>query len=417
VLLWAVAVTTATVWTCWSTSKAHALQQPGNLNDFTWAILNAGGQSYRGGLAHLYAGDGSILVALPGFQLFLVFLVRVLGWFGARPPADHLVLLHGRAGYAAVGVAWPVMELISYALAFATIVPLATLARRCGVTGWRLAAFLLSASGALWWMSVDWGHPDDTIALGLLALAADRMLDHRAAGAAWLLGVGFAVQPLVVLAAPLLLVLEPARRWLVLLVRMATPGLVALSIPLIGDPRDTLRQVVDQPTYPRVGHPTPWTALVPHPQAGVVYAGWPRSVGVLLAVAVALLLARRVRRQGAVAPSELVWLMAACLTLRCLFESVLFPYYVVPPLVFALLALARRHPSVGMVGLIAAAAAGYVGGLRMDSTLLYWLAVVGCLVAALACGAPVWRRRPALADPPGQTVSSAAVDERLAVSA
>lgn len=388
VSVWLVATVSATLWTRWTMSTGYAHGHPGNLNDFTWAILNAGGQSRVGGIEHLYSGSGSILVALPGFQLFLVFVVRVLGWLGANPPADQLVLVHGGAGYAAMGIVWPVTAAVAYALAFASVVPLLALARRCGLAGWRLVVFLVTAMGALWWMSVIWGHPDDAVAIGLLALATDRILEDHERGAAWLLGVAFAVQPLVLLAAPLLLALRPPRRWLPLLVRIAVPGLLAVAIPLIGDPSDTWRQVVEQPTYPAVGHPTPWLALVPHPNPGVVYAGWPRSVGVMLACLVALGLARRVKSRGGVDPFQLVWLMAVCLILRCVFESVVFPYYVVPPILFAVLAAAVRSRASLAVCIVASAAAAFVSTLRMGDHLLYWILVLCCLTVAAAAGMP-----------------------------
>lgn len=386
--VWLVATVSATLWTSWTMSTGYAHGHPGNLNDFTWAILNAGAQSRAGGIGHLYSGSGSILVALPGFQLFLVFLVRVLGWIGANPPADQLVLVHRGAGYAAIGIVWPAMAAVAYALAFASVIPLLALARRCGLAGWRRAVFLMAATGALWWMSAIWGHPDDAVAIGLLALATDRFLKNHERGAAWLMGVAFAVQPLVLLATPLLLALRPARRWLALLIRIAVPGLVAVAIPFIGDPIDTWRQVVEQPTYPRVGHPTPWLAVVPHPSLGVVYAGWPRSVGVGLACLVALGLARHVKTRGSVDPLLLVWMMAACLVLRCVFESVIFPYYVVPPILFALLASAVRSGGNLAVCVAASSAAAYVSTFRMGDHLLYWVLVLVCLIVATAAGLP-----------------------------
>jgi len=386
-----VATISATLWTSWAMSSSYARGHPGNMTDFTWAILNAGGQSRVGGLARLYAGDGSILVALPGFQLFLVFLVRLLGFFGASTPADKLVILHGRVGYSAIGVVWPAMVSAAYSLAFATVIAVLALARRCALGGTRLALSLVAAVAALWWMSVIWGHPDDAVALGLLLTAVSLFLRQRDRGAAWLLGAGFAVQPLVLLAAPLLFALRPMRDWPRLLVRAAVPGALAVMIPLLGDPRDTWRQVVDQPTYPGVGHPTPWVSVVAHPTAGVVYAGWPRALGVALAVAAAASIARKTRRHGAVDPSEILWMVAVCLFLRCVFESVIFPYYVVPSILLSLVVSAVRSPLRLMACVVASAVAAYTATLRMGDPVLYWALVVGCLGAAVMAGRPVER--------------------------
>ena len=187
---------------------------------------------------------------------------------------------------------------------------------------------------------------------GLLALTDDR---KRFGLSGWLIGAAVAVQPLVLLALPVALVLVPPRRIAGFVARAAAPGAVLLALAAGANWSATFAAVVRQPNQPSVNHLD--TLDVPHPHAANrvrrrrpgTRAGGPRR-----------------RRAGARLPScrrrrpaggrellaDLLWWTAAALAVRSFFEPVMVAYYLWPPLVLALLAAAtdRRRLVATSVG-------------------------------------------------------------------
>ncbi len=376
---WLLAVISGTAWSQLAWSGIGQAQHVGSFTDFTTAILNAGGQQGPGGITHLYAGNGSILVALPAFQLFLDALVRILLTVGVTAPYERVLVAGGApVGNVVTGLAWPTLIGAGYLLGIAALFPLTSLSRRIASTRWQLALATPAIVAALWWMCVIWGHPDDALALGLLVVALERGLDEHWTSAAWWFGAAVAVQPLVLLGLPVLLALITPRSWKSFLVRAVVPGILVLAIPLVGDPHDTIRQVMDQPTYlVATGHPTPWSALVPHPMVDVVYGGWPR----LLAIGGACLVGSYVRRravEGRLQTLTVVWCLAVCLSLRVAFEAVVFPYYIVPSLVLLIVAASGGGRLRFFLTTAAAAAWAAAAQWPLQDHTVYW----ACLVAA-----------------------------------
>ena len=75
-------------------------------------------------------------------------------------------------------------------------------------------AFLAGAQGiAMFSVSIFWGHPEDAVAMGLMAYAFLFALDGRWSGAAWLYGFAVAFQPLVLAVFPVLLAMAGVKRW------------------------------------------------------------------------------------------------------------------------------------------------------------------------------------------------------------
>jgi hypothetical protein len=345
-LVWVAGIGAGVQWAYANFSRAAEIPRSRGFDNFVWTVQNARFDLWHGGLAHMYAGNGSILVALPGLPLLIVTLIRGMSLVGIAAPSQGLVWLHGgriAANYL-MGGSWWVLYGFASAAAFSALFPLDALARRCGIAGLRRWILVVTLGLGIWWMPVLWAHPEDGLAVALLAWGSLRALDHRWPSAGWLLGLGVAVQTPVLLGAPVMFAMAGVRRWTRLAVRVAVPGLLAVAIPLIGDPSDTIRQVVKQPTYPlnvnaRV---TPGLAMVPHPRVGVVDAGWPRSLAVVLACLLAASAVRWWGRSGALTPPVLVWTLGVSLSLRRVFESVVFPYYLVPPVAFLLVAALAR---------------------------------------------------------------------------
>ena len=81
------------------------------------------------------------------------------------------------------------------------------------------------------------------------------------------------MQPLVVLALPIMLVVVEPRRLMGFLARAAAPAAVLLGAAAAANWKATAHAVTSQPNWPAVDHPTPWTLLAPHLTGGAVAAG------------------------------------------------------------------------------------------------------------------------------------------------
>jgi hypothetical protein len=334
---------------------------------------------------HLYQA-GTAMVTLPGTALVFSPVAAVANAFGLSTDFP-LVVPHPTA--------WLVLGPFAVALGAVALCALDALAARLRVGRSRRAVLGVVGAGLLFPVIGLWGHPEDALAVGLVLYALGAAFDGRVVAAGWLTGAAIAVQPLVVLAVPVLLGVLGVERLVPFLVRAALPAAVLLVPVLAAAPHATWRAVVDQPNFPGVDHPTPWTALAPHltgrGRDEVVAGGPGRLVAVVAALGLAPL-ARRWRDR----PALVVCLVAVGLELRCLTESVMDPYYLWPALAVGLVAAARA----GRLALGAVAA----GALAVSALaelhcwwLTWWMATVGgsAVVVGVGVGA-VWRwSRPA----------------------
>ncbi len=87
------------------------------------------------------------------------------------------------------------------------------IAERLGATRPKRAVLAAAGAVALWNVSVRWGHPEDAVAVGLLLFGILALSDGRTGRSAWLIGAAVAVQPLVLLALPVVLTVIAPRRW------------------------------------------------------------------------------------------------------------------------------------------------------------------------------------------------------------
>jgi hypothetical protein len=171
----------------------------------------------------------------------------------------------------------------------------------------------------------------------ILALGRDR--PHLAA---WLTGAAIVIQPLVLLALPVLAMAMPPRRLPGFLARAAAPAAVALAAAAAANWDATYAAVTSQPNFPAINHPTPWAALSPHMANGVIAAGPARILAILVACGCAVAVGRRWRAaRGAEWDSgtlrDVLWWTAFALALRCAFEPVVVAYYLWPALAVALI--------------------------------------------------------------------------------
>ncbi len=371
-----------------------------------WGTLVAASRLGHLHLAGLYTAPTG-LVSFPGAALILVPAAAVINaaglslhWPGAANPHPGTWLVAG-----------PYMIAISSVALFAAD----ALAEWLGVTGWR--RFLLAAGSAvaLWNVSVRWGHPEDAVAVGLLLYGVLALAKGRPGRCGWLVGAAIAVQPLVLLALPVLAVAVPLRRQVRFLAGAALPSAVLLGAAAVANWHATFKAVANQPNWPTVDHPTPWMFLAPHQAGGAVSAGPARALTVLIACGCAVFAARRWRaaREGGWTPAaleDLLWWLAAALALRSVFEPVMDPFYVWPPLAVALIVASRSWQRLA-VTTGAAVAATFLAQATWRNEWAYWTPVVAALAVTLLAARYQTRwtfvRRPGV--PPAQAAEPASV--------
>jgi hypothetical protein len=210
-------------------------------------------------------------------------------------------------------------------------------------------AVLAGASAvALWSVAVRWGHPEDAVAVGLLLYAILALARGKTGRAAWLTGAAVAVQPLVLLAVPVVAVVVERRRLAGFLARAAAPAVVLLGAAAAANWSATFHAVTSQPNWISIDQATPWATLAPGTGTGQsVAAGPARLLAILVACGCALAAGRRWRAaRGAPAWStrtlaEVLWWTALALAVRSVFEPVMVAYYLWPALAVALIAASR----------------------------------------------------------------------------
>jgi len=317
------------------------------LPDDLWGTLIAAQRLAHLNLTGLYTLPTQ-LVSLPGTALILVPAAVVIDVTGLR-----LGIPSAHGPYPAVWLlAGPYQVAISAVALFAAD----AIAERLGAT--RPRRFWLAAAGAaaLWSVTVRWGHPEDAVATGLLMYAVLDLADAKTSRSAWLAGAAVAVQPLVLLAFPLLAAVVEPRKLIGYVTRAATPAAVLLAVAAAANWQATIHAVTSQPNSPSIDHPTPWIYLAPHLPQGQIAAGPARIAAIVAACGCALVVARRWRavrtagRWGPGALTELLWWTAVALALRSAFEPVMVSYYLWPPLAVALAAAASDWSRLLPVG-------------------------------------------------------------------
>ena len=256
------------------------------LPDDLWGTLIAAQRLAHLNLAGLYTSPTQ-LVSLPGTAVILVPAIVVIDVTGLR-----LGLPSAHGAYPAV---WLFAGPYQVAISAVTLFAADAIAERLGAT--RPKRFWLAAAGAtaLWSVTVRWGHPEDAVATGLLLYAVLALAESRTSRSAWLAGAAVAVQPLVLLAFPILAAVVEPRRLAGYLARAAAPAALLLAAAAAANWTATIHAVTSQPNSPAIDHPTPWISLYPHMSGGQVAAGPARILAIAAACGCALLVARRWR--------------------------------------------------------------------------------------------------------------------------
>jgi hypothetical protein len=364
-----------------------------------WGTLTAAQRLIHLNLVGLYTTPTQ-LVSLPGTAIILIPVVAVMDLARIAVPAPGITMGHQPVSWLIAG---PYQVFISAVVLFAAD----ALAERLGVT-WP-KRFVLAAAGAtaLWGVTIAWGHPEDAVATGLLLYAILALADSKTNRAAWLAGAAVAVQPLVMLALPVVLAAVAAKRWPGFLARTAAPSVVLLAIAAAANWTATVHAVTSQPNSPTIDHPTPWIYLAPHLAGGQVAAGPARILAIAAACGCGLIAARRWRPARSTAPwrpemlQDLLWWTAVALALRSAFEPVMVAYYLWPPLAVALVAASRNWLRLLPVGVVAIVLT-FFSQVHWRNPWAWWVPMITLLGLALFFARARRSRRPL--PPPAQVL-------------
>ena len=379
-----------------------------------WGTLIATTRLAHGNIGGLYAQPTG-LISLPGAAVILLPCAAVISALGLSLAIPGPANLHPEV--------WLFAGPYQMALSCITLFVADALAERLGVPRWRRGLLTVASVGILWSVSARWGHPEDAVAVGLLLYAVLAQSQARIALAGWLAGAAVCVQPLVLLALPVLLAVLPWRRMVPFLIRAAAPSVVLLGAAAVANWQDTYNSVTSQPDSPVINHPTIWTSLAPQLANQNVAAGPFRLATILLACICAVIVRRQWRARlddAATPPSErakrafghalagpnaqsarygggrwevemlssVLWWAALTLALRSFFEPVMVSYYPWPPMAVALIPAAalgwKRLLASGLLaGGLTAAAQG-----PSHATWIWWAPLVAGLIVLLAVARP-----------------------------
>jgi hypothetical protein len=371
-----------------------------------WGTLIATTRLAHGNIGGLYAPPTG-LISLPGAAVILLPCAAVISALGLslNIPGPHN--LHPSV--------WLLAGPYEIALCCVTLFAADALAERLGVRFWKRGLLAAVSAGILWSVSARWGHPEDAVAVGLLLYAVLAQSKGRLGRAGWLAGAAVCVQPLVLLALPVMLAVMAWRRMAPFLVRTALPSAVLVGATAIANWHDTYTSVTSQPDSPVINHPTAWTSLAPQMANQNVAAGPFRLATIVLACLCAVAIGRRWRARAAADAragdataadagaatwstallTEVLWWVALTLALRSFFEPVMVSYYPWPPMAVALIAAAtlswpRLVAACVLAGGLTAAAQG-----PSHAVWIWWVPIVAGLVVLLALARPRATIRPA----------------------
>jgi len=349
------------------------------LPDDLWLTLVAAQRLWHGNVGGLYTPPTE-LVSFPGAAIILVPVAAVIDAAGLslRLPGPQ---------NAHPGV-WLLAGPYEIAIAGLVLFAADAIAERLGASGPKRLVLAAAGAVALWGVTLRFGHPEDAVAVGLFLYGILALARSRTRRSAWLIGASVAVQPLVLLALPLVLMVIEPRRWAGFLARAAAPGALALGIAAAANWRATVHAITSQPNSLTVNHPTPWTSLAAHLGGGMVAAGPARALAILAACGCAAAAGRRGRaavRAAGWSPetlARLLWWVAVALALRSVFEPVMVAYYVWPVLAVALIPASRSWPRL-LAAAVAAAALTFAAQLPWRDPWSWWLLMITGLTLVL----------------------------------
>ncbi|MGB7652327.1 MAG: hypothetical protein WBL51_03525 [Acidimicrobiales bacterium] len=362
----------------------------------------------------IWSGEGHVYNASTSFVTFPGIAV-LLAPFAAIQ--QHFHLTESIPVYLMKPTAWYVLGPVDMICGGVLLFPLDALARRLSVTSKRRILLTFLEVVLIWPTVVWWGHPEDTLALAFALTGLMAALDRRWVHSACFFALAVVFQPLVVLMVPVVLAYVPVKRWPAFAGIVAVPTVLLLTPPLIQEWGPTTYAIFKQPNYPTLNHPTPWLDVAPVVKKGgfvlvgeihlvvshgrrileygpvkvyegaTVAAGPGRVFALVLACAIGIWVAKK-------KPPvlQVLWWVAVALALRCIFECVMDPYYLLPALALALVVAFRLGWTRISLTVLAAAACTWFSYWKTTEW-NYYLVVIGLLLLALAFSWPGNKQR------------------------
>jgi hypothetical protein len=368
-----------------------------------WGTYRSAQYVTWGGEGQIYAGH-AYFDTFPGIAIFLAPVAKMASVFHMSEAFP--VFLARPTSWFLLGPA----NLISGSV---LLFPLDTLARRLSVPTKRRLLIVFVEAALIWPVVSIWGHPEVTLALAFSVYGLMAAFDGSWVRVGGSFALAIVIQPLTLLILPIALAYIPVRKWPLLSGTIALPSALLLLPPLIQQWKPTTYTLLKQPMYLYFNHATPWLSLAPVLKASrvtvvmvsktvkhangnssivttptkvfdpaVVGAGPGRMIALVLAVAIGVWVAKA-------KPSipHVVWLAAIALSLRCLFEPVMIPYYLVPGLALGLVVAAKTSRLRLGLTVIGAGACTWLSNRHLSPWTYY--VVVMCLVfLALALARP-----------------------------
>jgi len=290
--------------------------------------------------------------------------------------------------------AWALMGPWMLALSCTALFALDAAARRLGLSERRRIAFGVVEALLVLNTTAVWGHPEDSVAVGLVIFALLDADQGRLRRSGWLLGAAVAVQPLAILAVPAVAMLVDRRhgrgRIAQLVARSVIPYIALLVPPLVTKFSPTVRWLVQQPNWTRLNHPTPFSAFAAHinHSDATITAGPARLVGIALATGLAVVLCRHATFE------RCLWAAAAGFWVWAATDSVTDAYYWWPALALVVLLAARQRWTVGIGTAALAGFATWFSNLTWVGEWSWWAVMVsvvgaGVVIAWYTSNAPV----------------------------
>jgi hypothetical protein len=339
-----------------------------------WSTFRAAHWVGWGDLGDIYGSDTQ-LVTFPGIAVLLAPVAMMSGSMGLTESIVPILLSRPTS--------WLLLGPAVLALGSCCLVAFDAVAEDLGVAAWRRMVLSWMEAALIFQVVTIWGHPEDLVALALALYALLASARGRFAMSGRLWGAAIVTQPLVILMLPVALARTPRGQRLRTCVYGAIPTVILLAAPVLSEWHATTKVLVHQANFPHLDHATPWLALAPHLTRDSVGAGPGRMIAVVAAIGLGVAAYRR-------PPSfaGLVWMCALALSLRCVFESVMVPFYLGPPLALIVLASAVRPRLWRLVLSFAVALATTVLAFHRFSEWVYWTPMVGLLAFGLALGWP-----------------------------
>lgn len=367
----------------------------GTFRDAHYVIWNGEGAVYNANTS---------FVTFPGIAVLLAPVAEIQRAFN---------LTESFPVYLPKPTAWLFLGPVNMLCGGVLLFPLDMIARRLSITSKRRIIFMWLEAALIWPTVALWGHPEDTLALtfGFVALVA--AYDRRWVRTGCFMALAVVFQPLILLILPIMLAYVPFKKWPALAAIIALPSLMLLLAPLVQEWGPTTFAIFKQPNFPYLNHPTPWLALAPVLSKGgevyvdklyytalanghhklvygpvkthignIVAAGPGRIISLVLACAIGLWVARRKPPL-----SDVMWFAAIALSLRCIFECVMDPYYLLPALALALLVAAKASNARFALVIFFGAVCTWLSYWKTGEW-TYYLLVTGTLLAAIALAKP-----------------------------